>query len=55
MSDTYELYWGYVEEPKKNCDHNWVLYTGLKESFFHCSKCGMKKEQWEKEQGALCT
>jgi hypothetical protein len=26
------------------CSHDWVLYTGLQEQFYHCKSCGKKKE-----------
>jgi hypothetical protein len=30
----------YIPEKKDGCTHEWVLYTGLQESFYHCALCG---------------
>lgn len=30
---------------KTNCNHQWSMYTGLRESFEHCGKCGVKKSE----------
>ncbi len=27
--------------------HNWVMYTGLRESFEHCSACGLKRSEYK--------
>lgn len=29
------------------CSHNWEIYTGLSDSFEHCSVCGMKKSEYK--------
>lgn len=34
-----------VPEVKSDCIfHEWILYTGLNETFEHCKKCGEKKK-----------
>lgn len=34
-----------IQKEFGTCRHNFVEYTGLFEVFFHCSKCGIKKEE----------
>lgn len=45
-------------DKKKKCKHDWEMYTGLSESFEHCSQCGMKKsdhidDTWFEEVGTV--
>lgn len=40
----------YDDKPKeKTCKHEWVMLELITSKVYDCKHCGMKKEDWEKE------